>query len=62
MGWELLEAVVVGALMLETEPELAIGKQGSPGEDSFWSVCPQTKTGLSAAIWALAATGTFVVD
>ena len=33
----------------------------------FWSVCPSTKTGVSAegwieaAIWVLAATGTFVM-
>ncbi len=51
VGWESLEVVVVGALMLGTELELVTGKQGSLREDSFWSVYPLTQTGVSAMGW-----------
>lgn len=68
VGWEPLKAVIVGTLILRTEPELATKKEGSPGEDFFWSIFSSTKTGvlvagwIGAAIWALAANEIFVVD
>ena len=48
MGWEPLETVVIGILMLRIEPKLAIKKQGLSKKDFFWSAYPPAKTGISA--------------